>query len=1031
MSEKEKYHLQLKQEFEQDTVILGEQTDALIQCVAPYLTVSNNKVRFYLNPESTKLFEESMRFFRLCSCVTENVEDLGEYLQSKMEKLFTAIHGLNTSIFYGLISFNGQTNLVIGVDNKDAENIIKSILEGLLTGIELIPYKPQFTTRETHATTGGVISAVPILKVDDDKQKFDISTLMRSLNGQNYTVIFVSKPYPVEWVHDRYSLLLNIRDNCFSVSKRNVAKQESKNETDSITKTTSTTRKGLVQEALNQVRDKICSGEKFDGKSLVDSIIEGGVNSSSDTVNTTLINNTNSTTLSHEVQNGVALEIMEFCNKAIERFKQGQTAGLWSTAIAYSADNDLTANIVKSCLCGELAMPTTDIIPMSQIKFNLGKGEDILIPYMDVERNQLCVPITSGELAMICTPPFEAVPDFELKKGKVYPMVASSKDGVVIGKVSDGHRALPNMDFSLSEEDLNKHTFICGITGSGKTTTVKGILKNCNKPFMVIESAKKEYRNIKLDKDRCAVEVYTMGKPEINCLRFNPFYIQCGINLQTHIDFLKDLFNASFSFYGPMPYILEKCLSNVYRNKGWNLTLGYHRYLVNLENATDFFESDYMKKQYHTKATKFIFPTMQDLKNEVKRYIEEEMQYDGEVGGNIKTAILTRLESICIGSKGFMFNTNDTIDMEVLMQKNIVFELEGLSDDSDKAFCVGLLVVFINEYRQIYKEEHPREKLGLQHLLVIEEAHRLLKNIATERSSENMGNPKGKAVEHFTNMIAEMRSFGQGVVIAEQIPSKLAPDVIKNSSNKIVQRVVSADDQVLVANTIGISSEDAIYLGNLKTGVALCHKEGMSLPVFAFINNVEDDFVNDGDLFNYREIDIFEEINYSLVRENTSLLAENLGLKLLNSIMAQDAKTIAKAISTSKELMMNELIKKDVSLLMCRNKGIVIGKVLAENVILLLSNGVYSFGKNISNNLYETIEKLCIKGLPEYSNEVKELLKFGYMMDSKNKCVFIISELIKQNLTNTVNVKSSIQQYFVEVSDELVEQIEAKIKGVA
>ena len=72
-----------------------------------------------------------------------------------------------------------------------------------------------------------------------------------------------------------------------------------------------------------------------------------------------------------------------------------------------------------------------------------------------------------------------------------------------------------------------------------------------------------------------------------------------------------------------------------------------------------------------------------------------------------------------------------------------------------------------------------RYTLGLQHLLVIEEAHRLLKNIDTERSSENTGNPKGKALEHFTNMIAEMRSYGQGVIIAEQIPTKLAPDVIK------------------------------------------------------------------------------------------------------------------------------------------------------------------------------------------------------------------------------------------------------------
>ena len=166
---------------------------------------------------------------------------------------------------------------------------------------------------------------------------------------------------------------------------------------------------------------------------------------------------------------------------------------------------------------------------------------------------------------------------------------------------------------------------------------------------------------------------------------------------------------------------------------------------------------------------------MHDLKCEIQRYIDQEMQYEGEVAGNIKTAIKTRLESLCNGAKGYMFNTNEYVDMEKLLNEDVVFELEGLADDSDKAFCVGLLIVFINEYRQVYKEAKGNKKSNLQHLLVIEEAHRLLKNTDTERYSENMGNPKGKAVEHFTNMIAEMRSYGQGVIIAEQIPSKLAP----------------------------------------------------------------------------------------------------------------------------------------------------------------------------------------------------------------------------------------------------------------
>jgi len=161
------------------------------------------------------------------------------------------------------------------------------------------------------------------------------------------------------------------------------------------------------------------------------------------------------------------------------------------------------------------------------------------------------------------------------------------------------------------------------------------------------------------------------------------------------------------------------------------------------------------------------------------------MNYEGEIAGNIKTAIKARLDSLCTGAKGYMFNTHDFLDMNQLMQEKAVLELEGLADDADKAFAVGLMVIFVNEYRQTHGRCNTKES-PLSHLLVIEEAHRLLKNTATEKISEDTGNPKGKAVEHFTNMIAEMRSYGQGVIIAEQIPTKLAPEVIKNSSNKIL-----------------------------------------------------------------------------------------------------------------------------------------------------------------------------------------------------------------------------------------------------
>lgn len=986
---------------------LSESIEQFFKNVFPYLTVSQQKIDSCTEGNSAVILD-SMRFFKLTSCTTEDIDDLAAYLTERMNKLLTAIHSLNETVVYGVISYNGQTNVVLGIESKRSQDVVEALIKGLLTGIELTPYDPRFTCRPTSASNAGILSAVPILKIDEDKQHFDISTLMRSLNGENYTVLSIAKPYPRDWVQDRYKEIIEVRDNCFAISKENrsIQENESVSDTNTSTQTSSTTRTFTAGVLMAGIAD---------GSSVTDSI--------SKAVSKTI---GSSQTVSYDVQNGIALELMQYCDKAIERLKYGQNIGMWGTALCYSAESPVAAKIIEACLNGELAKSSSDILPIQQFQPTLRPGDQLYIPRLTPD-NPLLAPVTSSELSVICTPPYDSVPDFELKKGKLYPMISSPSEGVNIGAVSDSYRPLNNMRFSLSEADLNKHTLVCGITGSGKTTTVKSILKNCHKPFMVIEPAKKEYRNINLPNDE-DLTIYTLGKPELHCLQFNPFYIQYGINLQTHIDSLKDLFNASFSFYGPMPYILEKCLYNIYRKKGWNLTLGYHPFLINTKSKRDVFDSDYMKKQYALKAHRYLFPTMQDLKDEVKRYIEEEMQYDSEVGGNVKTAIMARLESLCVGSKGFMFNTNKPIPMEPLMQKNVIFELEGLADDSDKAFCVGLLVIFINEYRQIFKDEHSSEKLGLQHLLVIEEAHRLLKNVDTERSTENMGNPKGKAVEHFSNMIAEMRSYGQGVIIAEQIPSKLAPDVIKNSSNKIIHRVVSSDDQALVANTIGMEPADAVYLGNLKTGYALCHKEGMSLPVHVCIDNISEYSVTDGALFMKRADAMFEEINYNLVKENTVELLDELSLKLLNTLMAEEPDTVIRGIKFCKKGIKAELSKRDVSLIFCQDEERLFGTILAENILCFLINGTYSFSALVSDDLYEKLFELFSKKRTGDVAKVKQLLSNGYMQDSKNRCITVISELIKMNYTDAVNIQKSIRQYFFFNNDRLFRKIEHSVR---
>lgn len=1007
---------ELKAEFANLNRVLADQAVVFSQTVAPYMMAEQN-ISEYINNRSTDLLE-GMSFFRLQSCTTESVEDISIYLNSKMEKLFTAIHPLGSPVLYGVISRGRQANIVLGVEYSQKETV-KSIINGLLTGIELEENK-QFQFRNTGQknSKGGFITSVPITKVGEDRQQFDISALMKSLNGRDYTALVYASP--LNDAQDRYSGVLAVKDKCFAVSKRSV--QISENTNKAKTETITTNRRGVFQEVAFQA----LKARKFNAQSLLDSITDAGTKSLSIAESETSVGKT--TGISFEIQNSMAIEMIGYCDKAIERMKLGQASGLWDATITYAAEDSVSLGILKACLLGELSKPSTDILPLGQFDYPADNKHMVLLPSNVYPNNPLFAPIISAELGMVCTPPSTPVPDFELRIGKLYPMIPSTEGGVVVGKVADGHRPLDNMPFSLTDDELNKHTFVCGITGSGKTTTVKGILRGSGKPYLVIESAKKEYRSIP-DID----DVFTLGKPEINCIQMNPFYVQCGINLQTHIDFLKDLFNASFSFYGPMPYILEKCLGNIYRKRGWNLTLGYHPLVINIDNPTNVFDANYMQRQYALKSCEFIFPTMQDLKDEVKRYIETEMQYEGEVAGNIKSAILARLESLCVGSKGYMFNSHSHLDMAGLMTRKVVFELEGLADDSDKAFCVGLLVIFINEYQQVVKELDKSK--GLKHLLVIEEAHRLLKNVDTEKSSESMGNPKGKAVEHFTNMIAEMRSYGQGVIIAEQIPSKLAPDVIKNSSNKIVQRIVSADDQALVANTIGIKAEDAVFLGTLRTGFGLCHKEGMQLPVFVEINDAKDTPISDGDIVASAHRDVtetFDAINRQLITESISDVLDVLAFQVLNTLLVMDMKPVASDIRNCRERITTELRRKEVSLLPMTNarRESLYGKILSERILMLFNFGVYSFGQLVPEDLREALEELCVRAIDGRVAPVKELLKSLYKRECRAQGIEIVYHVAAHNIAASDDLEKKIRAYFLSVDDEVIDTLIKKIKAV-
>jgi hypothetical protein len=158
------------------------------------------------------------------------------------------------------------------------------------------------------------------------------------------------------------------------------------------------------------------------------------------------------------------------------------------------------------------------------------------------------------------------------------------------------------------------------------------------------------------------------------------------------------------------------------------------------------------------------------------------------------------------------------------MKANVVLELEDVGDDRDKAFLIGAVLIALTEHLRVTTDA--AQEVRLRHLTVVEEAHRLL------RHTEGSG-PAAQAVEMFAAMLAEIRAYGEGLVIAEQIPSKLIPDVIKNTAVKIVHRLPARDDREAVGATMNITEDQSAYLVTLPPGQAAVFTDGMDFPVLA------------------------------------------------------------------------------------------------------------------------------------------------------------------------------------------------------
>jgi hypothetical protein len=308
-----------------------------------------------------------------------------------------------------------------------------------------------------------------------------------------------------------------------------------------------------------------------------------------------------------------------------------------------------------------------------------------------------------------------------------------------------------------------KPSLLVGGPGSGKTNLAFSILIELageGVPFLVLDpSTAQEFRMLvaRPEPQLRKLLVYTVGDSEANPFAFNPFSVPPDVTVRAHITGLLAAFGAAIEMQDPIPAIFEGALERLYAN-------------VNMGPAS--------KGDFDSPA-----PTFTQFNEAMRQHLDEKVLplYAGsrEVIGSLRGQSTMRVNAI--GKRlGHILNveSNSGSFFQEILRRPTVIEFGKVGDQTSIALVLGFfLLQLAGHIERAHRDDNKR-----QHLIVIEEAHRVLSGHAEEGGSN-------KSAEDLNTMLAEVRKFGQGILVMDQRPSSLVGGVLDNAFTALLMRL--------------------------------------------------------------------------------------------------------------------------------------------------------------------------------------------------------------------------------------------------
>jgi DNA helicase HerA-like ATPase len=338
--------------------------------------------------------------------------------------------------------------------------------------------------------------------------------------------------------------------------------------------------------------------------------------------------------------------------------------------------------------------------------------------------------------------------------------------------VFNGSRIFP---LQLDEDKFKKHVATYGSTGSGKTTTVKHILKELARlgySFTVLDWHN-EYRYLA---EELKGRVFPIGSFSLDIL--NPVEAN---SLSEHIAIVTDIFDQIYGFTPSQSYMFREVLLQtlVEKNLGINAPDPLTGFVETLER--------WSTRSFYENETKF--------------------------------ALLRRLRPLITGQSREIFcNKDRLVRIEEIVNNCVVFELGDIVEVDIRKLVALFILTLLYEFRL-------KNKSIKCHFTVVEEAH----NILPYRRRDS---PPRIAEKLFL----EMRKFNESLILVSQFPSQISPEIVKSTSLKISHRICEGEESRILTDIMGLSQKDYELLKKSVPGYGFLAAEGFPQPIFFSID---------------------------------------------------------------------------------------------------------------------------------------------------------------------------------------------------